>query len=90
MREKKEEGRERKRERERESEKEGEREREREKERERDVALYFMLNVMFYSCFIFIFKRNDRCLGTFYLSSYKYLPASLKKFYKIDSLGHCY
>jgi hypothetical protein len=54
--------RERKREREsrrvREREKEGEREggRERGRERERDVE---------YGCFIFIFKRNYRCLGTF-------------------------
>ncbi len=39
---------------ERESEKEGER------ERERDVK---------YGCLIFIFKRDDGCLGTFYLSS---------------------
>ncbi len=36
----------------------GERERKREGERERDVK---------YSCFIFIFKRNDGCLGTFKL-----------------------
>jgi len=39
------------------SEKEGEREGwEGEKERERSVE---------YGCFIFIFKRNDRCIGTY-------------------------
>ncbi len=45
-------------EKERETEKERERERKREKvrKRERDVE---------YGCFIFIFKRNYRCLGTF-------------------------
>ena len=49
--------------REREREREGEREREREKEgeRERDVELSRIV--------IFIFKRNDGCLGTFELSS---------------------
>jgi hypothetical protein len=35
---------------------ENDEERERERERERDVE---------YGRFIFIFKRNDRCLGTF-------------------------
>ncbi len=42
--------------REREKEREIVRKREREIKRERDVE---------YSCFIFSFKRNDRCLGTF-------------------------
>jgi hypothetical protein len=37
-----------------------ERKSEREREEERDLE---------YGCFIFIFKRNDRCLGTFKLSS---------------------
>jgi hypothetical protein len=44
------------RERERVREKESEKEREGEGEGERDVE---------YGCFIFIFKRNDGCLGTF-------------------------
>ncbi len=35
---------------------------ERERERERDVEYGYCI-------FIFIFKRNDRCLGTFKLSS---------------------
>ncbi len=40
------------------SEKEREREREKEikRQKEKDVE---------YCCFVFIFKRNDRCLGTF-------------------------
>ncbi len=42
-----------------ESEKEGERVRERERER-----------YVEYGCFIYIFNRNDGCLGTFQLSSY--------------------
>jgi hypothetical protein len=46
----------RERERGRERKTEGGRESKRERERERDVE---------YGCFIFIFKRNDRCLGTF-------------------------
>ncbi len=47
---------------------EGERERERERERkkERDVEYVFQLSKIV----IFIFKRNDGCLGTFYFSSY--------------------
>jgi len=45
---------------EREREKEGEREGERGRERERERDIYFE-----YGCFIFIFKRNDACLGTF-------------------------
>jgi hypothetical protein len=57
---------------ERESEKEGgrerERERESEKEGERDVE---------YGCFIFNYKRIDRCLGTFLLSSLRMLVVSL-------------
>ncbi len=44
------------RERERKRERERERKRERKRERERDVE---------YGCFIFIFKRNDGCFGTF-------------------------
>ncbi len=47
--------------REREREKEGERERKRKKGR-----------VVEYCCFIFIFKGNDGCLGTFKLSSIGY------------------
>ncbi len=39
---------------------EGEKESEKEGESERDVE---------YGCFIFIFKRNDGCLGNFWLSS---------------------
>ncbi len=41
-------------------EREGARERERKREGERDVE---------YGCFIFIFKRNDGCLGIFKSSS---------------------
>jgi hypothetical protein len=49
-------GKERERGRERQSEREKEREREREGRKERDVE---------YGCFIYIFKMNDGCLGTF-------------------------
>ncbi len=49
-------------ERERERKKEGEREIERERKRERKSDVE-------YGSFIFIFKRNDGCLGTFWFFS---------------------
>ncbi len=58
---------EREREREREKGKEKERgrekQRQREEERDREIDVEYVQNCYFY------FKRNDRCLGTFYLSS---------------------
>jgi hypothetical protein len=58
--------RERKREREEEGEREKEsgRERKRERERERDVE-YVQSIGLWFRVVIFIFKRNDGCLGTF-------------------------
>ncbi len=61
--------RERGRERKRETKREGEREGERAREREREKCKIWLLNL--FHCFnngiivIFIFKRNDGCLGTF-------------------------
>ncbi len=45
--------------------KRGERERAREREKEREVEYVFQLSRLV----IFIFKRNDGCLGTFKISS---------------------